>query len=237
VTEEQFTQFCHIGLTGDNELYRSIVEQLVSVDDFLVFKAMMVKRNAALGQEAVAALVVPPEPGVPETAEAGAESWEQAEQLEAQQKCVEAELQMAQALEMQLEQRLELMEELNKVLDLICTVYKLQAEVLAAEAAAEAAAAREAEQQEAMAVAQAVGNKAGLETIRLQPLASAPGMPGGGGPLPDVAALQIEAKKTEAAIQRKKARAKERTRTACAAQSAPCSCLPASMPQPSLSTA
>jgi len=53
VTEDQFTRFAQHGLTGDNEFHRELVEQLLSVDDFLVFKAMMVKRNAQLYRQAM----------------------------------------------------------------------------------------------------------------------------------------------------------------------------------------
>merc|ERR1719203_1621830 len=54
VTTDQFLLFCQMGLTGGNEFHRSLVEQLISVDDFLVFKAMMVKRSCELGREAAA---------------------------------------------------------------------------------------------------------------------------------------------------------------------------------------
>jgi len=53
VTTEQFTRFCQHGLTGDNEFHRELVEQLLSVDDFLIFKAMMIKRNAQLYRQAL----------------------------------------------------------------------------------------------------------------------------------------------------------------------------------------
>lgn len=52
VSRDQFEQFCHTGLANNPALHRVLVEQLLSVDDFQVFKAMMSKRNAALFREA-----------------------------------------------------------------------------------------------------------------------------------------------------------------------------------------
>lgn len=52
VTAEQFAHFCRHGLAGDAMLHRVLVEQLLSVDDFLTFKAMMVKRNMNFLREA-----------------------------------------------------------------------------------------------------------------------------------------------------------------------------------------
>jgi len=46
VTPEQFGSFCQRGLGGNPRLHRVLVEQLLSVEDFLTFKAMMSKRNA-----------------------------------------------------------------------------------------------------------------------------------------------------------------------------------------------
>lgn len=53
VTREQFEAFCQNGLTNNPALHRVLVEQLLSVDDFLTFKAMMTKRNANLYREAL----------------------------------------------------------------------------------------------------------------------------------------------------------------------------------------
>jgi len=61
ITVEQFTEFCRRGLTGENEVQRSLIEQLISVDDFLVFKAMMVKRSADLAHE----IIIQPVPLAP----------------------------------------------------------------------------------------------------------------------------------------------------------------------------
>ena len=52
VTGEQFEQFCQRGLSTNPTLHRVLVEQLLSADDFLIFKAMMTKRNADLYREA-----------------------------------------------------------------------------------------------------------------------------------------------------------------------------------------
>eukprot|EP00930_Biecheleria_cincta_P002778 TRINITY_DN103777_c0_g1_i1.p1 TRINITY_DN103777_c0_g1~~TRINITY_DN103777_c0_g1_i1.p1 ORF type:complete len:484 (+),score=128.44 TRINITY_DN103777_c0_g1_i1:56-1507(+) len=52
VSRDQFEQFCHTGLANNPALHRVLVEQLLSVDDFQVFKAMMSKRNASLFREA-----------------------------------------------------------------------------------------------------------------------------------------------------------------------------------------
>jgi len=52
VTNQQFEQFCQTGLSTNPTLHRVLVEQLLAVDDFLIFKAMMTKRNADLYREA-----------------------------------------------------------------------------------------------------------------------------------------------------------------------------------------
>lgn len=52
VSNEQFEQFCQTGLSTNSTLHRVLVEQLLAVDDFLIFKAMMTKRNADLYREA-----------------------------------------------------------------------------------------------------------------------------------------------------------------------------------------
>eukprot|EP00439_Symbiodinium_sp_Y106_P076629 s644_g15.t2 len=52
VSNEQFEQFCQTSLSTNSTLHRVLVEQLLAVDDFLIFKAMMTKRNADLYREA-----------------------------------------------------------------------------------------------------------------------------------------------------------------------------------------
>eukprot|EP00930_Biecheleria_cincta_P012742 TRINITY_DN1170_c0_g1_i1.p1 TRINITY_DN1170_c0_g1~~TRINITY_DN1170_c0_g1_i1.p1 ORF type:complete len:695 (-),score=183.84 TRINITY_DN1170_c0_g1_i1:40-2091(-) len=61
VPPEEFEQFCEQGLASSGTLHRILAEQLLSVDDFLTFKAMMVKRNADLDLKA--ALLVNNESG------------------------------------------------------------------------------------------------------------------------------------------------------------------------------
>eukprot|EP00913_Durusdinium_trenchii_P022773 g21379.t2 len=127
ISTDEFNSFCEYGLSGSNELHRSLVEQLISVEDFLVFKAMMLKRNSELTREAlnpVSYVVVADEPGLPppplappgetEVTSGPAISETEAERLmrlEAEQRCVEAELQLAVALSRHLEKRLQLIEE------------------------------------------------------------------------------------------------------------------------------
>lgn len=53
VTPEQFHEFCQHGLSQNQQLHRVLVEQLLSIDDFLTFKAMMSKRNAEISHEAI----------------------------------------------------------------------------------------------------------------------------------------------------------------------------------------
>ncbi|CAK0790660.1 unnamed protein product [Prorocentrum cordatum] len=53
VMPEEFEIFCSNGLRGDQQLHRVLVEQLLSVDDFLTFKTMMVRHNAELCREVV----------------------------------------------------------------------------------------------------------------------------------------------------------------------------------------
>ncbi|CAJ1353519.1 unnamed protein product [Effrenium voratum] len=124
ISTEEFTSFCEYGLSGSNELHRSLVEQLISVEDFLVFKAMMLKRNSELSREVlmpVGSIVIadgpegmpaPPCEPAPET------EAERLERLEVEQRCVEAELQLAIALSRHLEKRLQLIEALNEVLEM-----------------------------------------------------------------------------------------------------------------------
>lgn len=57
VTPEQFGKFCQSGLGANSHLHHTLVEQLLSVDDFLTFKAMMAKQNADLDREAVLTIV------------------------------------------------------------------------------------------------------------------------------------------------------------------------------------
>lgn len=52
VTPEQFQNFCQHGLQSSAPLHHILIEQLLSVEDFLIFKAMMVKRNADLDRRA-----------------------------------------------------------------------------------------------------------------------------------------------------------------------------------------
>eukprot|EP00927_Polykrikos_kofoidii_P025910 TRINITY_DN23201_c0_g1_i1.p1 TRINITY_DN23201_c0_g1~~TRINITY_DN23201_c0_g1_i1.p1 ORF type:complete len:701 (+),score=173.22 TRINITY_DN23201_c0_g1_i1:69-2105(+) len=52
ITPAQFDAFCQTGLSNGQAMHRVFVEQLLSVDDFLTFKAMMVKRNADLDRKA-----------------------------------------------------------------------------------------------------------------------------------------------------------------------------------------
>jgi hypothetical protein len=138
ISTDEFTNFCQNGLTGNNELHRSLVEQLISVDDFLVFKAMMVKRNTELSREVlqlhnpiIAGIVI----AEPEEDPHSDDALEQArlERLEAEQRCVEAELQLAIALSRHLERRLQLIEALNEVLQM-AAMLNLQAETMALQA-------------------------------------------------------------------------------------------------------
>jgi hypothetical protein len=200
VTAEQFQRFCEHGLKGSETIHRSIVEQLLSVDDFLVFKAIMLKRTADINKEVLdstAERCKAPHPTViPGTGgevvplpEAEADD-EEAEQLEAQRRCVEAELQLAIALSLQLEQRLRLVEaleerlrlieKLTEVMEATAEINRQQEEALVEEEKAHAAyaAAQAAEvgaQVQAELAAQAPEAAAAEEealpsTMRLQPL-------------------------------------------------------------------
>mmetsp|Transcript_60093 Transcript_60093/g.159846 ORF Transcript_60093/g.159846 Transcript_60093/m.159846 type:complete len:408 (-) Transcript_60093:222-1445(-) len=53
MTSEQFEEFSRSGLSQDRELHRVLVEQLLCVDDFQTFQAMMTKQNADLYKEAI----------------------------------------------------------------------------------------------------------------------------------------------------------------------------------------
>merc|ERR1719324_1833194 len=74
---------------------------------------------------------------------------EEAERLEAERRCVEAELQLAEALSLQLEKRLQLMEALDEVLDLVSKIYRLRADALEQQVAEEKAREQELLQQAA----------------------------------------------------------------------------------------
>eukprot|EP00418_Pyrodinium_bahamense_P065030 CAMPEP_0179088978 /NCGR_PEP_ID=MMETSP0796-20121207/40514_1 /TAXON_ID=73915 /ORGANISM="Pyrodinium bahamense, Strain pbaha01" /LENGTH=220 /DNA_ID=CAMNT_0020786517 /DNA_START=68 /DNA_END=727 /DNA_ORIENTATION=+ len=136
VTQEEFLAFCQRGLTGEDELHRSLVEQLISVDDFLVFKAMMVKRSADLGREALAGEAADRTKVL--QAEMEREQLEalrlEAERLEVERRCLEAELQLMVALSMQLEQRLQLTMALNDLMDAVSKMEALASEAEAAPA-------------------------------------------------------------------------------------------------------
>mmetsp|Transcript_89730 Transcript_89730/g.187443 ORF Transcript_89730/g.187443 Transcript_89730/m.187443 type:complete len:369 (+) Transcript_89730:70-1176(+) len=146
VSEEQFKRFCQHGIHGDNEFHKELVEQLLSVDDFMFFKAMMIKRNALLCKQAMEVfglvLEVSPAPPSEEKTEEERLQEEQAaleaEKMELQRKCVEAELQLAMALSMQLQKRLELMEALSDILQAL-TEAQDAAQAELAESAAQAA--------------------------------------------------------------------------------------------------
>mmetsp|Transcript_16248 Transcript_16248/g.37453 ORF Transcript_16248/g.37453 Transcript_16248/m.37453 type:complete len:371 (+) Transcript_16248:75-1187(+) len=136
IPTEYFLLFCQQGLDGSNQLHRSLVEQLISADDFLIFKAMMVKRNAELNRELLAQ-----EPTLPTMSEDGKRLAEQiekeqleVERLEAQQRFLEAELRLAIALSMRLEQRLKMLEALNAMIETVnqVTAHELQAAAAAA---------------------------------------------------------------------------------------------------------
>jgi len=213
VTTEQFTRFCEHGLTGNNELYRNIAEELISVDDFLVFKAMMVKRSADIHREALGRArksFEDSDDGVLETFQPAAmcESFEDAEELEAERRCVEAQLNIAHALSLQLEKRVQLMEELNRYLDLLAKVHRLQADLLAAEVEAEQTlAAERALEQEKQEAKKQEPEQAMPPLVRVRPLhevppgAAAAAAPAGG---PMNTSL-LEQKRAEAAFQRDRA--------------------------------
>lgn len=158
LSTEQFMRFCQRGLSGNNELHRSLVEQLVSVEDFLVFKAMMVKRNCEINREVLGRPLTNAAPLSSDTQPTEQlepyqplvdEGAEEAERLEAEQRCVEAELQLAEALSLQLEKRLQLMEALDEVLELVSKIYKLRADTLEQQVAEEKAREQELLQQAA----------------------------------------------------------------------------------------
>lgn len=171
VTTEQFTTFCEHGLTGSNGLHRDLIEQLLSFEDFLVFKAMMVKRNCEIVRESIEIVktmtAAPPQDFAPEVdpeaeqlererleAEKLAEMQLEAELLEAKRRHMEAELQLAMAISKQLKMKLALMEKLSETLETLAKMKEIE-EALAAEA----------EQNDP-------DNTAVPETVHVQPLAA-----------------------------------------------------------------
>lgn len=248
VSNEQFARFCEQGLKGDKDLHRSIVEQLLSVDDFLVFKAMMVKRGAELHQETVLSskrganeteAFMPPTPtnteadprelgevtGEDDDAAADAE---EDERLEAQRRCVEAELQLVIAISLQLEQRLKLVEALEERLRLIERLSEvMEANRQQEEAMLQAEAEAQAEQVAAM---EALKEELIPAVVRMQPLAPLgarpPISPCDDPPMPLSASerFALEKKRTEVALNRANrmpAAASAPARSAAAAAPAP----------------
>lgn len=224
LSTEQFTQFCQHGLTGSNELHRSLVEQIISVDDFLVFKAMMLKRNSELSREALKPIVTtyavaadpviadenqppPPPPPPPPPGEevsqgvTGETDVERLERLEAEQRCVEAELQLAVALSRHLEKRLQLIEALNEVLEMASQI-SAHAESMQMEAEAEAAIQAA---QQAVLMIQQQQEACGLPaTLQLQPMQ----LTAGGEPVSQEAfedPYAAQQRKAEAALQQQQA--------------------------------
>lgn len=209
LSTQQFTCFCEHGLTGSSELHRSLVEQLISVDDFLVFKAMMLKRNSELAREALQPIATtyviadesqppPPPPQPPAEGEMGETDVEKLERLEAEQRCVEAELQLAIALSRHLEKRLQLIEALNEVLEMAAQI-NARAESMQMEAEAEAAIQAA---QQAVQMIQQQQEACGLPAmLHLQPMQLAAGGEAMG--LEDPCAA--EQRKAEAALQQQQA--------------------------------
>lgn len=176
LSTDQFMRFCQRGLSGSNELHRSLVEQLVSVEDFLVFKAMMVKRNCEINREVLGPPLTnaaPVSSDQPSPLEAGYlpldSGAEEVERLEAERRCVEAEMQLAEALSMQLEKRLQLMEALDEVLELVSKIYKLRADTLEQQVAEEKAREQELLQQAAAEFADGAAQSALASSIPLMP--------------------------------------------------------------------
>eukprot|EP00747_Dinoflagellata_sp_TGD_P167181 gnl/TRDRNA2_/TRDRNA2_191158_c0_seq1.p1 gnl/TRDRNA2_/TRDRNA2_191158_c0~~gnl/TRDRNA2_/TRDRNA2_191158_c0_seq1.p1 ORF type:complete len:405 (+),score=127.74 gnl/TRDRNA2_/TRDRNA2_191158_c0_seq1:74-1288(+) len=150
VTPEQFTDFCQRGLTGANELHRSLIEQLISAEDFLVFKAVMVKQNAIVSKEVFAELADPVQ-AVPATMDQTIQQQQEEqrrqqeeedyeanrlelERLEAERRCLEAELALMMLLQAQLERRLQLTEAMNDLAGAVAKMEALQAALAAEEA-------------------------------------------------------------------------------------------------------
>eukprot|EP00931_Biecheleriopsis_adriatica_P045476 TRINITY_DN26049_c0_g1_i1.p1 TRINITY_DN26049_c0_g1~~TRINITY_DN26049_c0_g1_i1.p1 ORF type:complete len:415 (-),score=120.33 TRINITY_DN26049_c0_g1_i1:101-1345(-) len=211
VSTEEFTRFCQNGLAGSDNVHRSLVEQLISVDDFLVFKAMMLKRNSELGREAlnpIGTIVIaaepleaapaPPPPPPDQEGPPGETDAERLERLEAEQRCVEAELQLAIALSRHLEKRLQLIEALNEVLEMAAQL-NARAESMNAEAEAEAATAA------ALAAAHLIQQQQEQcslpATLHLQPLGHQPSLP----PPPPEDPYAAEQRRADAAHQQERA--------------------------------
>ena len=55
ITEEDFSEACHVGHFTCN-LSKPVIEQIMCMDDFLIFKNMMTRRNIQLEMEAISAL-------------------------------------------------------------------------------------------------------------------------------------------------------------------------------------
>jgi len=134
ITPEEFDRFCERGLADNTRLHRVLVEQLLCVDDFLTFKAMMARQNADLHREAITLdNDAADEPSTPtrlvanrvvassisegvknrddewqlyedQVFKAVKESQNDQESLEAQLRCEEAELEQVIALSLQLEE-------------------------------------------------------------------------------------------------------------------------------------
>jgi len=140
VSDSDFERFCRTGLTTNSQLHRVLVEQLLSVEDYMTFKGMMVQRNADLYRETLRGMAEDQVQYVVDDAcdeietvdatvydlleedgrEAGllvAKEWKQCEdqilsglvssaeeELEAQRRCEEAELERAIALSLQAEE-------------------------------------------------------------------------------------------------------------------------------------
>eukprot|EP00401_Gymnodinium_catenatum_P005646 CAMPEP_0117531458 /NCGR_PEP_ID=MMETSP0784-20121206/38868_1 /TAXON_ID=39447 /ORGANISM="" /LENGTH=535 /DNA_ID=CAMNT_0005327831 /DNA_START=138 /DNA_END=1745 /DNA_ORIENTATION=- len=123
ITPEMFESFCVNGLGEHKQLHHVLVEQLLCVDDFLTFKAMMTKHNADLAREIVSADITQDEHAfVADQVVASSishglgEDWQlyeestharseqTAETVDAQERCDEAALQQVIALSIQIEE-------------------------------------------------------------------------------------------------------------------------------------
>lgn len=165
ITPEHFENFCRTGLPEQSQLHTLLVEQLLGVEDFLMFKAMMTKRNMDLFREAwsrmeaekqeeerlrmeYGASAPDPEPmeaspapcpegGAQDSGPSGGDDWklyedqmskvlksseEEAQHLELQKKCEEAELERVIALSLQAEEeRVRQMAEEEEQIRQVCT--------------------------------------------------------------------------------------------------------------------
>jgi len=126
VSDADFERFCRTGLTTNSQLHRVLVEQVLSVEDYMTFKGMMVQRNADLYRETLRSMAEDQVQYVVEDAcdeidttdttvfdlleEDGREAWHVVAQasgedeLEAQRRCEEADLERAIALSLQAEE-------------------------------------------------------------------------------------------------------------------------------------